>query len=160
MPALYLLRHGIARPEGGDPALSDEGEIGMREEARGMASLGLAFDVILTSPLQRAVRTAQIVAEVLGPPSGPLVSDLLAPGCLLSSLDDLFVEHRGARAILLVGHQPDMGRIAADLIEAEETLPLDRGALCGLEVRGWPPQPPATLARILSPASLRRGNVR
>lgn len=65
---LYFVRHGDA----GDPAqwegndaerpLSDEGRRRMALEARTMKRLELGVDRIITSPLLRAVQTAEIVA--------------------------------------------------------------------------------------------------
>ena len=155
MPKLHLLRHGIARREGTNPPLSDEGMLQMETEAAGMKRLRLTFDVIFTSPVRRAKQTALIVAEALGGAVPIEISEALAPGCRLSELGSLFDAHREARSILLVGHQPDMGRIAADLTGAQETLSLERGALCRLEVLGWPPRAPATLERVLGPDFLR-----
>ena len=54
MPRLSLLRHGPAEAGGANPSLSQEGAEMMRLEALGMAKLGLRFDEILSSPLQRA----------------------------------------------------------------------------------------------------------
>lgn len=62
MPAryeLYLIRHGIAEerseawPDDSKRPLTDEGLDNLRKSARGLARLGVAFDVILTSPLVR-----------------------------------------------------------------------------------------------------------
>lgn len=155
VPALYLLRHGIAQAEGGDPPLSEQGVMEMSEEARGMVSLGLTFDAIVTSPLRRAAQTALIVAGALGIEDRLEICEPLSPGCGLPALGPSFDQHRSARAILLVGHQPDLGRIAADLIEAEGSLSLGRGDLCCLDVAGWPPRPPATLASLMSARFLR-----
>ena len=151
MATLYLLRHGIAEPHGDDPPLAEEGIALMEAEARGIAALGLRFDAILSSPLRRARQTAGIVADALGLSDRMSVHHELSPGCRLIGLTPLFRAHLAAGSLLLVGHQPDMGRIVSDLIGDRETLHLDRGALACLEVAGWPPGPPATLARLLGP---------
>ena len=68
---LYILRHGIAaeREEWDkDDALrplTREGEKQMAEVARAMKKMGLEFDLILSSPSERAKKTAEIVAEKL-----------------------------------------------------------------------------------------------
>src|SRR5262245_36346525 len=68
---LYLLRHAKAcdrskkwTPDSKRP-LTPEGEEKMYDVARGIKKLDLSFDVILASPYARALRTAQIAAEVL-----------------------------------------------------------------------------------------------
>ena len=73
---LYLIRHGIAAERG--PAFPDDtkrplvqkGVSRLRREAKGLGELGVAFDVVLTSPLTRARQTAELLAEALpGRPS-------------------------------------------------------------------------------------------
>ena len=69
---LYFLRHGKAwsradwREDDDLRPLTDAGEALVRAEGRAMKAMGLAPDVIVTSPLARARRTAEIVAEELG----------------------------------------------------------------------------------------------
>src|SRR5687768_10133352 len=66
---LYLLRHGIAVPHGSPDypddqrPLTSQGEKRIREIADGLRLYGLKLDRIVTSPLPRARRTAEIVAE-------------------------------------------------------------------------------------------------
>ncbi|HEX8087437.1 MAG TPA: histidine phosphatase family protein, partial [Blastocatellia bacterium] len=70
---LYVIRHAIAQQLGRKNdfadekrALTSEGRERMREAAKGLCKLGVEFDVILTSPLVRAVETAEIMAAALG----------------------------------------------------------------------------------------------
>jgi len=78
-PAIFLVRHGRSVADGGflgrsDPSLSDEG----RSEARGLTSRLAAqrVDLILTSPLLRALETAEVVARSLR--LAPIADDRLA----------------------------------------------------------------------------------
>lgn len=64
----WLIRHGRSVADGGflgrsDPALSDEGRNEARELARRLAAQRV--DLILTSPLLRAIETAEVVARHL-----------------------------------------------------------------------------------------------
>ena len=138
MPALCVLRHGIADSSGEDPPLSGEGLLKMQAEARGMANLGFSFDRIVSSPLRRAHQTALAVADALAPQVDVEVSRILAPGCSLSRLIALFATCRTSGALLLVGHQPDMGGIAAGLAGATTPFQLDRGGLCWIDLDCWP----------------------
>ena len=59
---LFIVRHGIAEPLGKGNQFSDEkrvltneGRTRMREIAKGFAKLGIEVDLILSSPLARAV---------------------------------------------------------------------------------------------------------
>jgi phosphohistidine phosphatase len=159
------MRHGIAAPDADgdelDPPLTREGEELIRREARGLASLGFGIEVILSSPLRRAHRTAQLVGEGLGLSAEPLVASELSPGCGPAQLDRLFngalaARIEDAQSLLLVGHHPDLGSIAAGLIEAPHALSLARGGVCALEVVDWPPRPPARLLMLMPPQALDR----
>jgi phosphohistidine phosphatase len=107
---LYLLRHGEAgqAPRDEDRELTERGHEQARAVAAGLTWLNPGLDAILTSPLPRAVQTAQPVARALGlevqtadalsPGHGPHEPLALLPG-------------RGAR-VLLVGHEPQMSGLA------------------------------------------------
>ena len=110
---LYLLRHGEAgqAPRDEDRELTERGHEQARAVAAGLAWLNPGLDAILTSPLPRAVQTAQPVARALG--LEVQTADALAPGhgpdeplALLSG--------RGER-VLLVGHEPQMSGMALRL---------------------------------------------
>jgi phosphohistidine phosphatase SixA len=104
---VYVVRHGEAAP--GEPdelrRLTPNG----REQARRLrAELGTSFDAVLSSPLLRARETAELVAG-----RTPEPDERLAPG---ATADDVraAVAGRGDR-VLVVGHEPDCGRIVAAL---------------------------------------------
>src|SRR5450756_1558470 len=68
---LYFLRHGLAghasqwKGDDWDRPLTEEGQARLRQEAATMARLELVPEVVLSSPLLRALETAQIVAPYL-----------------------------------------------------------------------------------------------
>jgi phosphohistidine phosphatase len=115
---LYLVRHADATP--GDPdelrPLSDEG----REQARGLGERmrddGVVPDVVLTSPLLRARETGEALARATGAASE--ADERLAPGATAETLREA-IAGRGEH-VVVVGHQPDCGRIAATLSGDEE----------------------------------------
>jgi phosphohistidine phosphatase len=115
---LYLVRHADATP--GDPdelrPLSDEG----REQARGLGERmrddGVVPDVVLTSPLLRARETGDALARATGATSE--ADERLAPGATAETLREA-IAGRGEH-VVVVGHQPDCGRIAATLSGEEE----------------------------------------
>jgi phosphohistidine phosphatase SixA len=115
---LYLVRHAEAAP--GDPdelrPLTQEG----REQACALGKRMLREDaapaVILTSPLLRARETGGELARAFDIESIP--DERLAPG---ATVDDVraAVEGRGDQ-VVVVGHQPDCGQIAAALTGGPE----------------------------------------
>jgi phosphohistidine phosphatase len=115
---LYLVRHAEAAP--GDPdelrPLTQEGRRQARELGKRMLSEDAAPAVILTSPLLRARETGGELARAFDIESVP--EERLAPG---ASVDDVraAVEGRGDQ-VVVVGHQPDCGQIAAALTGGPE----------------------------------------
>lgn len=161
---LYLLRHAIAVERGTEGyeddsmrPLTGKGEKKMRRIALGMKSLELAFDVILSSPYERAKRTADIVAEEFG--MKVLFSDHLASGGDAKALiDTINRDHAGVESILLVGHEPDLSSLASRLLAGDDHLAvtMKKGGLCKLSVETLRPGRCASLEFLLAPAQLTR----
>lgn len=117
---LYFLRHGLA----GDPTqwqgddrlrpLTQEGKDKMKQEAENIAMLDLELDRILTSPLVRALQTAEIVAERLVLPV--IQDERLSPGCKPEALESILKDHPEAKNIMLVGHEPDFSGMLTAII--------------------------------------------
>src|SRR6185295_8742979 len=106
---LYLIRHAVAEergeawPDDTKRPLSDDGAERMRKAARGLARLGVAFDVILTSPLVRTRQTAEIVAAAFDIRPPIVAVESLAPeGSPPALFGDLEKQTR-RRHIALVG---------------------------------------------------------
>ncbi len=139
---LYLLRHGeaadrgsVSRDRDDERPLSDEGRRRVGRVARGLRAIGVDVDVILSSPLLRALQTAQAVAAAFRP--GPRVESTphLAPGGSATKLLELIASRHGRHdGVLLVGHEPDLGAFAASLMfgEAIPCLRLKKGGLVRL----------------------------
>ena len=115
---LYLVRHAEAAP--GDPdelrPLTQEGRRQARELGKRMLSEDAAPAIVLTSPLLRARETGGELGRAFDIESVP--DERLAPG---ASVDDVraAVEGRGDQ-VVVVGHQPDCGQIAAALTGGPE----------------------------------------
>jgi phosphohistidine phosphatase len=120
---LYLLRHGPAEsrsewtsPDSGRP-LTERGIKVTRKVAERIAQLDLGLNALITSPFTRALETARIVDDALSSP-GILAEDPgLEPGAFTrTELQRIFTEHDGAEALMLVGHEPSMSRVTADVV--------------------------------------------
>jgi phosphohistidine phosphatase len=115
---LFLIRHADA--EAGDPDELRRLSAAGREQARALgnqlAARGVRADAVLTSPLLRARQTGEALADALGCTSEP--SDGLGPGANATTVRSA-VEGRG-ETVLVVGHQPDCGQIAAELGDGTE----------------------------------------
>ena len=115
---LYLVRH--AEAASGDPdelrPLTPEGREAARELARRLAAEGVRPDAVLTSPLLRARETAAELARPEGLEPEP--DDRLAPGA--SAEDVRAAAGKRGQIVVVVGHQPDCGKIAAALTGGAE----------------------------------------
>lgn len=109
---IVLLRHGIAEEKSADGkdetrSLTAEGRARMRDVARGLAELFPKVDAIYTSPLLRAVQTAQAVAKAYGKDVKITTTDALTPGSDAKAFRALLAENAHRRAIY-VGHEPTL----------------------------------------------------
>jgi phosphohistidine phosphatase len=114
---LLLLRHADANTEADnddDRKLSDKGEGQAKKVAKFIKSNGLEPDLILTSPIRRAQKTAEIVAEHLDLECtpAPWASCGMQPETATHELRDFVKFER----VLLVGHEPDFSTFAAFLL--------------------------------------------
>lgn len=158
---LYLVRHAIAAargdkfPDDGTRPLTQKGATRMRRAARGLASLRPDIDLVLTSPLVRAQRTAEILAAALVPSPRLEVLDELAPGHTPAEVAEALGRYAARKTIALVGHEPDLGALAAWLIGAREPLPFKKGGVACLEVAAFPPARTGRLRWFAPPMMLR-----
>jgi phosphohistidine phosphatase len=158
---LYLIRHGLAEergdawPDDNKRPLTEDGMSRMRKQARGLARLGLTLDIVLTSPLVRARQTAEIVASALDPrPTLTTIESLAPDGTYQALMADLEKHTRKAR-IALVGHEPDLGELAARLIGTRHAIEFKKGAACRIDVTALPPGGPGALRWFLPPRVMR-----
>ena len=162
---LYIIRHAIAHPLGQKNeftdekrALTSEGRDRMRDVAKGLKKMGVELDLLLTSPLVRAVETAEIVAGALGLGKKEMAeTPNLAPG---ASAEDLFAEikrRNGAESIGLVGHQPDLGMLLSRIVQGGDNLgvQLKKGSVCMVSVHETVPTLHGDLMWMLTPKQLR-----
>jgi phosphohistidine phosphatase len=115
---LYLVRHAEAAD--GEPdelrPLTAEGRRAARELGERLVSDGVRPDAVLTSPLLRARETAAELARPAGLQAE--ADERLAPG---ATAEDVKAAANGrGETIVVVGHQPDCGKIAAELTGGEE----------------------------------------
>ena len=115
---LYVVRHAEAAD--GEPdelrPLTADGRRAARELGERLASEGIRPDAVLTSPLLRARETGAELARPAGLEAE--ADERLAPG---ATADDVMAAAGGrGETVVVVGHQPDCGRIAAALTGGEE----------------------------------------
>jgi phosphohistidine phosphatase len=155
---LYVMRHGSSEDRSesgvdGDRALTIPGRERVRAVARLLLDSNEEPTYIVTSPLVRAVQTAEIVALVtkLGDRDGTVeVRRDLAPGGDAARLVQRLVSEQ-RRRVLLAGHEPDLSGLVAALVGGFGRS-FDKAMVVGLHVpdRGAG----ARLRFVLDPRSL------
>jgi phosphohistidine phosphatase len=138
---LYLVRHAEAIERSGTTPdasryLTTKGRLAFRKIARRVRRAGIAPDVIFTSPLLRAVQTAEILAERLKHEGAVVVAKELSPGFDLRALRSLLSGAGSLGEAAFVGHEPDLGLLAAALLAVPGDFPLRKGAVLALEADG------------------------
>jgi phosphohistidine phosphatase len=160
-----IIRHGIAesrqrfartgRPDRERP-LTKEGQQKMAQVARGLAAWLERFDVIATSPLQRARQTADVLGVAF--PDARLVewSELEPdgdPARLWSKIRAL----KGCKRLAVVSHRPLVPNLVGWVLTGKDfpLAELKKGGVCLVELRREGPGQAVLLAS-LPPAVLRR----
>ncbi len=159
---LWLVRHAIAADRA-DPAEDDAqraltpgGRKRFARAARGLRIAGLAPDLLVSSPLVRAVQTAKILASAYPDLPPVLLCDALAPGGSTEGVLDFLKKAARWSEAVLVGHRPDLGRLLADLAGSPGGLQVDfrKGGAALVELPASARK--GTLRLLLSPRILRR----
>jgi phosphohistidine phosphatase len=119
--AVYLVRHEAAESyaDGGDAyrALTGDGRRRMRRTARFLATQEGRVDHVLTSPLVRAVQTAEILAGELGLDEPLEVRPVIATPPRLTSIAELATSLPATtRGVAVVGHEPTLSLLTAHLL--------------------------------------------
>ena len=113
-----LIRHA----EAGDDAPSDDvraltfrGRADARRLGRVLARRGVRFSLIITSPLVRAMQTAEIVAAATGYRGRMPANDLLEPEADAAGVVALLAALPEEKSVALVAHEPILSAVAAAL---------------------------------------------
>lgn len=139
---LLIVRHGAAvdRDTPGIPdderPLTPDGEKKFRQAARGLLQVIDKPYAILTSPLPRAHRTAEILSEAFG-----TVTLTATPALSYGSFEELFEllhEYPKKALVAVVGHEPSLSSLLARLIGSKDAAALGfkKGGMALVELEG------------------------
>ena len=134
---IYLVQHGAAVPKDENPKkpLSDNGREDVKRVASFLARSRLSAARVIHSGKLRALETALLLAEVLGP--GHLVEEVASGLAPNDSTDDLFAAIDGwTEDTIVVGHLPFMSKMVSRLVtgdEDETVVHFKPGAVASLE---------------------------
>lgn len=148
---LYFLRHGKAdwpdwdKPDDERP-LTKEGKREMRRVAEFLGELAFSPAVILSSPLPRALQTAEIVAETL---RLPLREDAaLGKGFDATKLRGL-IKRNPDGDLMIVGHEPAFSTVIEALTGGR--VKLRKGGIARVDLDDASAAPKGCLAWLISP---------
>ena len=127
----------------------------MRRAVKGLEALGVRLGVVLTSPAVRAAQTAELLVRGFSPHPELVTLPALSPGAPAGRVAEALGPYGRRTGLALVGHEPQLGELAAWLIGARVPLPFKKGGVCRIDVATWPPARQGTLVWLATPRMLR-----
>jgi phosphohistidine phosphatase len=139
---IYFLRHANAGERLTNPkkdekrALDDAGVEQCTYMGRALAAMEVQVDVIITSPLKRAVQTASLVGNELSYEGKLQLEDALRPGASFADFHKLLDKYARYESIMVVGHNPNLSEFLGRCISepgCEAAVDLKKGAVAKVE---------------------------
>jgi phosphohistidine phosphatase len=154
MIRVYLVRHGIAIDHADRGELNDDdrpltakGRRRFRRGARAFAKLGEPPDFLFTSPLARAVQTAELLAAALKLDEVGVLEELRPDGAIGRLLAEVGRRVKDGQGVALVGHDPQMSLLVAALagLSKPDAARVDfrKGAIVRIDVGELPSARPS-----------------
>lgn len=161
---LYLIRHAAAHerdperwPDDADRPLTPEGEEDFKRCTLVLARFAPKVDALLSSPYERAWRTAQILAGLDRWPA-PKASALLEPTLPPEKAAGELRAYERASTVALVGHRPCLHELAAYLLTGDASgadITIKKGGSLCLRFDGPVEPGTAQLRWLVTPKILR-----
>lgn len=142
--------HGSPAPDDDERTLTPPGIEALLAAAPIWRRINLRPDAVISSPLPRALQTAELLVAGLGLPEAPIVDDRLRPGAEWSDLAQAMAAGPDARRVMFVGHEPDLSS-AVCLLTGARGVRMRKGAIACVEFPGVPEPGSGELAWLLDP---------
>ncbi len=135
--------------------LSIEGIEKLEQATEGLIKILPQIDLIATSPLLRAVETADILFKHLKA-KDIITTKLLKPGINKKELIS-WIQKQTAETVLIVGHEPDLGKLASWLLcgKAITAFKIKKAGAMLIKTNGTLKPKSCTLKWFLTPKQLR-----
>ncbi|HVZ72813.1 MAG TPA: phosphohistidine phosphatase SixA [Polyangia bacterium] len=153
---MTLIRHG----EAGDDAARDElrsltlkGRAAVARVAHTLRRRGGDFTAVVSSPLVRALQTAEIVAAEIGFDGRVVVSEALVPEARVSQVIALLASLHDEESVALVAHEPILSSIAGELLGRGRFAALRKAEVVRLRLPEGPGKPGGELRWRIDPDS-------
>lgn len=158
---LVLIRHARAQARAllqrdRTRELTPDGRRRMRKAGAGLRTLVPGLDALATSPLVRAHQTAEVIARVYGEGLDIIPLSALAPGEPVTAVLAWLREQPADATLALVGHEPDLGRLASWLLSGKRSgfVQFKKGAAALIEFSAAPTAGNGSLVWLLTAAQL------
>ena len=144
---LYLMRHANAGLSRGNPvldakrALIKEGKEQCMLMARVLSALKVQVDVIVSSPLKRALQTAQFVGTELGYESKVEIHPALGLNADYAAFQQMLTGYVDREGVLVVGHNPNLFQFLGRMITGNggAAIRMRKGSIARVDMDRHPP---------------------
>ena len=159
---LFIVRHAIAAEAGSagftddcQRPLTEKGRMKMEAVARGLHSLDVNLDMILSSPYLRARETADILADVFKMKARPALNENLTPIGDIQRLIGDITASTSVENLALVGHEPSLSALVSTLLAGTPDILVNmkKGGVCCLTLDNFR-KDRAMLEWLLTPSQL------
>jgi phosphohistidine phosphatase len=141
---IYFLRHANAGQKHFSSQEKDEkrpidklGEEQSHDVGRALASIGVTAKAIISSPLTRAVQTAEIVSQELGHEEKIVLDNALRPDATFEQFKALLNRFKDKASIMVVGHDPSMTEFVNKVLSGGrplEAVEMKKGGVAKVEM--------------------------
>ena len=140
---VYFLRHASAGTHLSSPkkdekrALDKTGIEQSTQMGRALAAMDVQVEVILSSPLKRAVQTASLVGNELGYEGQIPFEDALRPNASYADFRKMMQKYSKRETVMVVGHNPSMSEFLGRSISdrgGEAVIDFKKGAVARVDM--------------------------
>jgi phosphohistidine phosphatase len=144
---LYLMRHANAGLRRDNPVLDakrglvKEGKDQCMLMARVLSAFKVQVDVIVSSPLKRALQTAQFVGTEMGYEAKVEISPALGLDATYADFQQLLAKYADREGVLMVGHNPNCFQFLGRLITGNggASIRMRKGSVARIDLVRHPP---------------------
>lgn len=139
---VYFFRHASANqhkilPKEDEKRPIDKvGEQQCHVVGRALVALGVEVDTVISSPLTRAVQTAELAVTELGFKDRIVISDAMRPEASYDQFHDLLEHYSTSKAIMVVGHNPSITEFLLRMVtgsDHSECIDFKKGAVAKVD---------------------------
>lgn len=143
---LFLVRHAEAvelteAQQDSVRWLTAKGRKAMKRGAGRLRKKRVRPDLIVTSPLTRAVQTAELLLPEMGKQAELVADSSLATDGTVAGMLECIQQHPSVKRLMLVGHEPLLSQLAATLLGRQLVNGFSKGSCLALELRSKPGKP-------------------